>query len=163
MGKEHHTELTLVESTIKANEKQKLRMVEKIKEAMGDLNGKIISALGLTFKPGTDDMRAAPSLVIIPELVKAGATIRAFDPQGLKEAPWRFKDIEENIYYAHDEYDAAAKSDAIVIITDWTSFRNLDFNRLKASMKDNYFFDLRNIYKRSILEDSGFKYYGVGV
>lgn len=162
-GRESGTQMLVIEAAIAANEKQKLYMVDKMRSAMGDLSGKTLAILGVTFKPNTDDMREAPSLVILPQLVSEGAKLRVFDPQGEKQACWRFKDIWDEIYIAKDEYDAMTGADATVIITDWTFFRNLNFERAKAVMKDSFFFDLRNIYKREVVEKYGMHYYGVGV
>ena len=106
IGKAMGANVTLIEQTIQANENQKMKMVEKIKDKMGDLKGKTIGILGLTFKPSTDDMRDASSLVILPELVKSGAKIKAFDPQGERESRWRLKAIESSIEYCEDEYTA---------------------------------------------------------
>nr|WP_317412602.1 UDP-glucose/GDP-mannose dehydrogenase family protein [uncultured Solibaculum sp.] len=162
IAREHGENLTLIETTIQANERQKMRMVEKINDAMGDLSGKVIGVLGLTFKPNTDDMREAPSLVILPELVKRGAAIRAFDPEGTKEGSWRFENIKEHMTFCDDEYCVTQGADAVVILTEWNQFRSLDFDRLKEGMRDHYFFDLRNVYEEAMVEKYGFRYYAVG-
>lgn len=163
MGNQHGVKMRVVESVIEANENQKLRMVEKIKSVMGGLTGKTIAIWGLTFKANTDDMRESPSLVILPELVKSGARLLAFDPQGKKEASWRLKDIERSIIYTDNEYDALKGADALVIITDWSCFKAIDYDRAKQLMAGRYFFDLRNIYRRAEVEKNGFIYTGVGV
>jgi len=162
IAKEHGEIFSLIETTIKANEKQKHKMVEKITNTMGDVNGKTIAVLGITFKPNTDDMREAPSLVILPELAKRGAKIKVFDPEGKKEGVWRFAEIADSLTYCEDEYQAIENTDAIILITEWNQFRNLDFDRVKTITEGRYFFDLRNIYHRSRMEDMGFRYYGVG-
>ncbi|MBR3671073.1 MAG: UDP-glucose 6-dehydrogenase, partial [Spirochaetia bacterium] len=120
---------------------------------------KAIAVLGLTFKPETDDMREAPSLVIVPELIKAGAYIRACDPQGVREAK---KLLPESVEYLDSPYEAAKDADAVVILTEWTQFRGLDLVQLKKQMKGNLFADLRNIYDRALAEKAGFTYIGVG-
>src|SRR6056297_927382 len=158
IGKAMGANVTLIEQTIQANENQKLKMVKKIKEKMEDLNGKKIGVLGLTFKPNTDDMREASSLVILPELVKMGASIKAFDPEGMVESQWRMKAIEDSIEYCKDEYTAISDCDALVILTEWNQFRSLDLEKVKSLMKDHFFFDFRNIYNRRELEDRGFVY-----
>src|SRR6056297_765488 len=158
IGKAMGANVTLIEQTIQANENQKLKMVKKIKEKMEDLNGKKIGVLGLTFKPNTDDMREASSLVILPELVKMGATIKAFDPEGMVESQWRLKAIEDSVEYCEDEYTAISDCDALVILTEWNQFRSLDLEKVKSLMKDHFFFDFRNIYNRRELEDRGFVY-----
>lgn len=154
---------SIVETTVAANEKQKLRMADKIKNAMGDLYNKKLAVLGVTFKPNTDDMRDAPALTILPELANAGARLSIFDPQGEKEGHWRFEDIIESVTFCADEYEAIADCDAIVILTEWNQFRSLDFVKVKEISDAEYFFDLRNIYKRREIENMGFKYFGVGV
>lgn len=163
IAKEHGENITLIETTINANEKQKIKMVEKIKNAMGDLYDKTIAVLGITFKPNTDDMRDSPALVILPELVRCGARLKIFDPEGQKEGVWRFKEISDSIEFCTDEYEAIVDTDAIVIITEWNQFRNFDFDKIKESSKGRFVFDLRNIYERKEMESKGFYYYGVGV
>jgi len=153
----------VISSAIEANEVQKMKMVEKITNAMGDVSGKTFAVLGLTFKPDTDDMRDAPSLVIIPELIKKGAQIRTFCPQGFKESSWRLEKFSDNIKYCTDSYDAAEKSDAVVILTEWNQFRGLDLEKIRSLMKDDFFFDLRNVYAKDALIRKMFRYSGVGI
>lgn len=162
MAKEHNSPITLIEATIEANERQKLLMVKKVKDAIGDLNNKTLAILGVTFKQNTDDMRESPALTIIGELEKLGASFRIYDPQGMKEAKWRLKSIEEKCVYCKNEYEAVKDADALLIITEWNQFRNLDIDSIKNSMKGNFFFDFRNIYDRAYIESKGFNYYAVG-
>lgn len=162
IGRENNSPITLIESTIKANQNQKLKMVEKIEKAMGNVKGKTIAILGLAFKPETDDIREAPSMVIIEELYQRGAKIKAFDPQAMEEVRRKLKHLEE-IIFCKDEYEAIEGADALVIITEWNQFRRLDFKKIKEIMKDNYIFDLRDIYTKEIVEkENGFKYFSVG-
>lgn len=167
IAKKYGEDMLVINAAIKANEKQKNKMIEKIItniSVKNSLEGKTIGVLGLSFKPDTDDMREAPSIDIINGLIKSGAKIQAYCPQGMKEAKWRLKDIEKNIKYMNDEYEVAKDADAIVLITEWTQFRALDLNILKNNMNDNYFFDLRNVYaKRKEEMNKMFKYFGVGV
>lgn len=156
-------EFKVVKSAIEANEVQKMKMVEKIVNAMGSVKGKTIGVLGLTFKPETDDMRDAPSLVILPELIKKGAKIKAFCPQGFKEAKWRLAEYSESIEYCSNSYEAAHDSSAVVILTEWNQFRGLDLDKIKSLMKDEFFFDLRNIYSKDDSIRKIFKYSGVGI
>ena len=137
-------------------------MVDKIVAKMNDLDGKVIAVLGLTFKPNTDDMRDAPALTILPELVKRGAILRAFDPQQHKEAAWRLKDLSDSMTLCESEYHAMEGADAVILLTEWNQFRSLDFKRVKELMKQHFFFDFRNIYNRKDLEADGFIYEGVG-
>ncbi|WP_435308213.1 UDP-glucose dehydrogenase family protein [Sebaldella termitidis] len=163
IGRKNDENLLVIEAAIKANEKQKEKMVEKIVKNMGNnLSGKVIAILGLSFKPETDDMREAPALDIIRGLVKNGAQIKAYCPQGMKEAEWRLKDIEEHIKYCANEYEAVQDTDAAVVVTEWNQFRGMNLKRVKEIMRDNYLFDLRNIYSKSSEAENLFKYFGVG-
>lgn len=154
--------ISLIEATIAANNHQKLKMIDKIIRGMEHVEGKTISVLGLTFKPNTDDMREAPALTIIPELVKKGARIKAFDPESQKEGTWRFEDCMNEMEICSNEYEAITGADAIVILTEWNQFRNLDFDKIKSISKGRILFDLRNIYVRESVERQGFTYFGVG-
>lgn len=162
IAKNHGCSLSIVEATIAANERQKLRLVKKINEVMGDLKDKTITVLGLAFKPETDDMREAPALTIITELAKLGAKFKVYDPKAFKEAKWRFEKINYEIEYCTDEYSAAENSDALIILTEWNQFRNLDLVKIKEKMKGNYFFDFRNIYNAKALKELKFNYYSIG-
>jgi UDPglucose 6-dehydrogenase len=163
IGRKNGENLLVIEAAIKANEKQKEKMVEKIVKNMGnDLSGKVIAILGLSFKPETDDMREAPALDIIKGLVKNGAKIKTYCPQGMKEAKWRLKEIEGHIEYCANEYEAVRDSDAAVVVTEWNQFRGMNLKKVKELMKDNYLFDLRNIYSKSSDAEKLFKYFGVG-
>lgn len=154
--------ITLVEQTVIANENQKHKMVKKIKDAMGNIEGKTLGVLGITFKPNTDDMREAPSLVILDELAKEGVKLKIYDPEGEKEGKWRLEHIKDNIIFCNNEYEAIKDADALVILTEWSQFRNMNLNMVKNSMKDKYFFDFRNVYERAVVEGKGFNYYCVG-
>lgn len=162
IGRDHHQSMPLIETVIQANEEQKKRMVEKIITKMGSLKGKTLAILGITFKPNTDDMREAPSMTILPALMNQGANLRLYDPQGQKEAIWRLKKWRDQWIYCQDEYEAIETADAIVLLTEWNCFRNLDMPRVRSSMRGRYFFDLRNVYNRLYMEKQGFIYEGVG-
>ena len=162
IAKKYGEEFKVIDAAIQANEKQKQKMVEKIVSNMGSVENKIITVLGLSFKPETDDMRDAPSIDIIRGLVKNGARIKAYCPEGIKEAKWRLKDIEESIEYCDNEYIAVKDADATVIITEWNQFRGISLSKVKDLMKGNYLFDLRNIYSKSSEVKKIFNYYGVG-
>jgi UDPglucose 6-dehydrogenase len=162
IGRENNAPITLIESTIKANQNQKLKMVEKIEKAMGNVKNKTITILGLAFKPEADDIREAPLIVIIEELYQRGAKIKAFDPQAMEEAKGKLKHLE-GIMFCKDEYEAIEGANILVIVTEWNQFRRLDFKKIKKLMKDNYIFDLRNIYSKEIIEkENGFRYFSVG-
>ncbi len=165
IGRDYGETLSIVETTIEANERQKIRMVEKIEAGLGgkgSLKGKTIAMLGLAFKPNTDDMRESPAIAVCEGLAARGAKIRAWDPAAMKEAAWRLESIKDAMSFAKDEYDAIDGSDALVLITEWNQFRTLDLDRVKSLLKAPCFFDLRNVYKREEIEGKGFSYFGVG-
>jgi len=162
IGRDYQAPLTLVEGTIRANETHKHRMVEIMEEAMVNLEGKTLAVLGITFKADTDDMREAPSLVILQELAAKGVSLRIFDPQGETEGKWRLASIRDSITFCRDEYEAVAGVDGLVILTDWKRFLSLDLDRVFQSMRDYHFFDFRNMFARETLSQKGFKYVGVG-
>jgi UDPglucose 6-dehydrogenase len=148
----------LVETTIKVNDERKRAMARKVMKALdGDLKGKTVGVLGLTFKPNTDDMRDAPSLAIVPALQDKGARVQAFDPEG-HEARGLLKDVD----FKDDPYAAATGADALVIITEWDQFRALDLDRIKLLMNRPVLIDLRNIYKPVDVRALGFDYTSVG-
>ena len=149
--------LQIVEAVVAVNDQRKLDMARKIETAFGGVKGKTIAVLGLTFKPNTDDMRDAPSLVIIPELQKAGAIIRAYDPEGAREAR-KYLNIEQ----CKDAYDAVQGADGVVILTEWNEFRALDLAKIKAALKTPLMVDLRNIYRPTPMAQAGFRYISVG-
>lgn len=162
-AKELGVELGVIASGILANERQKLRMVEKIEEVLVDVKGKRLGVLGLTFKPETDDMREAPSLVILPELIKRGASILAYDPQGMERAQELLKEWDQDILYCASEYQVTKGAHALILITEWNPFRRLNLRRVKDSMCQPYFFDLRNVYHKEEVEAAGLYYIGVGI
>ncbi len=147
----------IVEAVVAVNESRKLAMAKKIENAFGGVKGKTIAVLGLTFKPNTDDMRDAPSLVIVPALQAAGATIRAYDPEGAKEAKKHL-----NVEMCAGTYETLQGADGVVILTEWNEFRALDFERVKAALKQPLMVDLRNIYRPSQMQEAGFCYVSVG-
>jgi UDPglucose 6-dehydrogenase len=150
--------LNLVETTVRVNEARKKAMAGKVADALsGDLRGKIIGILGLTFKPNTDDMRDAPSLQIIPALQAMGATVQAYDPEG-HEARELLRDVD----FKSGPYEAVAGADCAVIITEWDEFRALDLDRVKLLMRKPVMVDLRNVYKPEELRPRGFTYLSVG-
>ena len=147
----------IVSAVVKVNDERKLAMAEKIERAFGGVSGKTIAVLGLTFKPNTDDMRDAPSLVIVPHLQKKGARIRAYDPEGTSEAK-KHLDID----YCADVNEALSGADGVVILTEWNEFRALDFAKVKALLKTPLMVDLRNIYRPAQMAEEGFTYISVG-
>lgn len=165
IGRDANEPLSIVETTIEINEQQKLRMALKIENGLGgpgSLNGKTIAVLGLAFKPNTDDMREAPALTILPELVSRGARLRVCDPASREEAVWRLENIQDSLTWCENEYDAMKDADALVLMTEWNQYRNLDLDRVKTLLAKPVFFDLRNVYKKQSLEEKGFIFFGVG-
>jgi len=148
----------IVEAVVAVNEARKVRMAEKIERAFGGVRGKTVAVLGLTFKPNTDDMRDAPSLVIVPRLLSAGAAIRVYDPEGAKEAAKHLGGVT----FCASAYDALEGADGVVLLTEWNEFRALDFARMKALLKRPLMIDLRNIYRPAQMEAAGFTYVSVG-
>ena len=162
IAKKYGEEMYVIKAAIDANEKQKRKMVEKIIDKMEGVEGKHIAILGLSFKPDTDDMRDAPSLDIIRGLVEAGAKIQAYCPEGMKEARWRLEDCENSITYCADEYSVVNEADAVVLMTEWNQFRGMNLDKVKARMKGNFYFDLRNVYTRNTHIREEFKYFPIG-
>lgn len=158
-AQEAHAPVTIVEATVASNTNRKKRMAGKVIEACGgDVSGKTIGILGLTFKPNTDDMRDSPSLDIVPALLAAGAKIKAYDPEGMEEAKKELSGIE----MVDGPYAVADHADAIVILTEWDQFRALDFERIATQMKKPVMVDLRNIYNPDDLRKDGFTYVSIG-
>ena len=153
------TPLRIVETVVDVNEKRKAEMAEKIITACGgSVVGKTIAVLGLTFKPNTDDMRDSPSLTIIPALQAAGATIRAFDPEGMPEA----QQLLEDVHWCDDAYDAMTGADAVALVTEWNQFRALNFERAKKVLKAPLMIDLRNVYNPDEMARLNFNYSCIG-
>lgn len=162
IAKKYGEDMYVIKAAIDANEKQKRKMVEKIIDKMEGVEGKHIAILGLSFKPDTDDMREAPSLDIIRGLVQAGAKIQAYCPEGMKEARWRLEDCENSITYCADEYSVVNEADAVVLMTEWNQFRGMNLDKVRARMKGNFYFDLRNVYTRNTHIREEFKYFPIG-
>jgi UDPglucose 6-dehydrogenase len=150
--------IQLVETTVRVNDARKKAMAGKVSGSLGgDLKGKTVGVLGLTFKPNTDDMRDAPSLDIIPALQAMGAHVQAYDPHG-HEAGRYFDGVE----FKSGPYEAVTDADAMVILTEWDQFRALDFERVKLLMRQPVLVDLRNIYRPAEMRAKGFRYCSVG-
>jgi UDPglucose 6-dehydrogenase len=163
LSEEHDVELGVVEAAISANEKQRSIMFHKIKSGLGSLKGKVISILGLSFKPNTDDLREAPSLYLVERLLKEKVRIRTYDPVAMDHAKAMLSPAaRKGVTFCKDPYDAVKGADALVIVTEWNQFRNLDFHKIKGIMRHQVFFDLRNIYDPEKIKSQGFKYFSVG-
>lgn len=152
-------ETRIVDAVIEANELQREAMIPKIERLVGDLSGKKIGVLGLSFKPETDDMRESPAIEIIEAMISRGASVRAFDPVAMDEAKHC---VNKAVEYASDEYDAINGADALVIVTEWNQFRALDMEKVKSLLRAPKIADLRNIYEPEDMRQLGFDYVGVG-
>src|SRR5947209_8645042 len=158
-AQDHAAPLRLVETTAAVNDQRKRAMARKVLQGCGgDIRGKRIALLGLTFKPNTDDMRDAPSLALVAGLRDFGAQVCAYDPEGMENA----REMLDSIDYAEDPYACAKGADALVIVTEWDAFRALDFERIKSALKAPVIVDLRNIYDPADMHRRGFKYLSVG-
>ncbi|WP_339849761.1 UDP-glucose/GDP-mannose dehydrogenase family protein [uncultured Nisaea sp.] len=158
-AQDYKAPLRIVETVVDINDKRKKQMADKVIQACGgSVSGKTVAVLGLTFKPNTDDMRDSPSLDIIPALQAAGATVKAYDPEGMKEARQMLPDVEmcDNAYAPIDG------ADVVVLITEWNEFRALDLKRVKGLLKEPLMVDLRNVYNPEDMAEAGFTYVCVG-
>ena len=152
--------LRLIETTVEVNDARKKAMADRIAVALGgaDLKGKTVALLGLTFKPNTDDMRDAPSLDVAPALIAMGATVQAFDPEGMSEAA----KLLDGVVFREGPYDAVEGADVVVILTEWDQFRALDLDRVKLLLKQPVMVDLRNVYRPDDMKARGFRYTSIG-
>lgn len=156
---ENGYEYSLLKAVQQVNAEARTNFVSKVKQHFGSLKGKTLAVLGLAFKPDTDDMRDAPSIDIIAALEKMGAAVRVFDPIAMEKAKPK---LSSSVTYASDAYEAAKGSDAVLIVTEWNEFRQLDLVRLAKGMKNLVLFDGRNVYEPSAVRALGFMYYGIG-
>lgn len=159
-ARKHGYTMQIVEAVEQVNEQQKSIVFEKLQQALGDLQGKIIAVWGLSFKPETDDMREAPALVVIERLLEAGAIVRAYDPAAMSECQRRIGD--KPVFYAKTMYEATAGADAIALITEWKEFRMPDWATLHRTMRGNLLVDGRNIFDREEITAAGFVYRAIG-
>lgn len=157
---ENNYSLQILKAVESVNDNQKSVLFNKIyKHFNGELKGKTFAFWGLSFKPNTDDMREAPSLVLIKKLLDAGARVKAYDPVATEETQRRIGDV---IYYAKDQYDAILDADALLLVTEWSEFRVLNYDLIERLLKNKLIFDGRNIYERAEMKEKGFTYYSVG-
>lgn len=160
IGQDFESPIRIVEAVIDINDKRKKAMAQRVIDVCGgDVKGKKIAILGVTFKPNTDDMRDAPSLDIIPALQKAGADVYAHDPEGVTMA----KPLLPDVTWCHSSYEACQDADAVCLITEWDIYRALDLGRIHSSMKTPNFVDLRNVYAKANMQEKGFNYSAIGI
>jgi UDPglucose 6-dehydrogenase len=158
-ARQHEAPQSIVETVLAVNAARKKEMAQRVIEACGgSVQDKTIAVLGLTFKPNTDDMRDAPALDIIPTLQQAGATIRAYDPEGMNEA----RKLLPNVEFCAGAYEAMRGADAVVIVTEWNEFRALDLGQIKSLLRQPVIVDLRNVYSPAEMQAAGFKYRSIG-
>jgi len=158
IAEQYGYDFQLLKATHNINEDQKKHFVEIIKNKLGNLSGKTLGVLGLSFKPNTDDMRFAPSTYIISELQTLGAKIKAYDPEAMEKS----KETLKNINYCNDPYETAKDADALLILTEWNEFKEIDIKKLKNSMISNIIIDGRNIYDPSHMKELGIDYVSIG-
>ena len=160
IAQEHGVSSRIVEAVIEVNAAQKARMIKKIRMALGGSEaGKTIAVLGLTFKPETDDMRDAPALAILPALIDKGAIIKAHDPQGMEEAK---ELLSDSVNYHEDIMSTVENADAVILMTEWNTYRGMNLKNIREAMAGKAFIDLRNVYEAEQMEEAGFEYHCVG-
>jgi UDPglucose 6-dehydrogenase len=158
-AREAKTPLSLIEQVEKVNTERKIAMISRVEKAVGGkVRGKTIAILGVTFKPNTDDMRDAPSLVLIPMLLERGANVRAYDPKGEETARRHIEGVE----WCKSALEAVEGADAVVVLTEWNEFRGLDLGALREAMRGDILIDLRNVYSPQSARDAGFQYSSIG-
>jgi UDPglucose 6-dehydrogenase len=158
-GREYNLPLHIASAASRVNEERKDAMASRVIAALhGNVEGKTVGVLGLTFKPNTDDMREAPSLRLISALARAGARIRAYDPEGMGRA----RPLLSSVLFCDNPYDCAQGADALVLVTEWESFRALDLERLRGCLRHPVVVDLRNIYTPEEMAACGYVYFSVG-
>jgi UDPglucose 6-dehydrogenase len=181
IGQDHGVGMSIVDSVVRANEAQRIRVVQKIEARLSGLADKVVGVLGLAFKQGTDDIRESPAVAVILEIIRKGGRVRVFDPQAMDnarklpfakipsvaggpagEADRAFASGPARLLYGTDEYDAARGADAVVVLTEWNQFRHLDLARIAGSMRGRFFFDFRNLYEPAELAKAGLAYEGLG-
>jgi UDPglucose 6-dehydrogenase len=160
LGKTIHSPASIVEAVIAVNSAQRLRMVEKVEQALGSLEGKTIGILGLTFKPNMSDVRESPAIDLVKTLLRKGARVKAYDPEGMEEFSKAVNDT--GVSYCATPYDAAQGAEALILVTEWNEFRNLELRKMKSLLENPLIVDLRNIYEPELMAELGFTYIGVG-
>ena len=160
IAESHHYDFEILRSVLHVNDRQRISLVPKLKNYFGDdISGKHFALWGLSFKPNTDDIREAPALYIIRQLLDAGATITAYDPEGMENA---HRELGDAIRYASDQYAALHNADALLIATEWQAFRTPDFDKMASLMRHKAIFDGRNLYNLETMQETGFYYNSIG-
>ncbi|CAM1368967.1 UDP-glucose 6-dehydrogenase [Tenacibaculum soleae] len=163
IAEENNYKAQLIESVENVNNRQKFVIAEKIIKRFGEnLSGKVFGLWGLAFKPGTDDMREAPAIYVVNELVKRGAKVKAYDPKAMEEAQLFYLKGVKGVSYCNSKYEVLGDAEALIMLTEWKEFRSPDFSEIKQQLKNPIVFDGRNQYNAFKLEDKGFEYYQIG-
>jgi len=163
IAEKHDYDATLITAVENVNDRQKVVISNKVVKRFGeDLSGKIFGIWGLAFKPGTDDMREAPAIYVIKELVKRGASVVAYDPKAMKESQHFYLKGEKNIRYVDSKYNVLDNANALILLTEWKEFRSPDFEEIKSQLITPIIFDGRNQYGIFNLKEKGFEYYQIG-
>lgn len=160
MGRVKGVNLSLIEATIRGNDKRKIQMARRILEEVADIKNPVVGVLGAAFKGGTDDCRESPAMQIIQILLEKGASIRLYDPEALENAK---KILDDKVYYAKDMYDALENADVMAVLTEWEDFKELDLEKAKTLLKNPKIVDLRNLVNRVKAIDLGFEVKSIGV
>ena len=162
IGKNNDCEMSIVNSAVKFNDDLKDILIKKIKNKLGNVKGKTISILGLSFKPETDDIRESPAIKIIKKLINMGVKIKVYCPKGMEKTKRELKNYSDFIKFCENEYECAKNSDCLILTTEWEQFKNMDLKRIKNVMKSNYFFDFRNMFSDNENIRNYFHYYPIG-
>ena len=158
IARDHGLRFKIMDAVIEANDDTRNRMLDKISDAFGGLDGRTVAVLGLSFKPETDDIRESPALTVVDGLRESGATVRAFDPAAMEAC----RELWDDVVFCDSPYDAADGADGVVILTEWNRFRFLDTDRLKKLLSTPLIVDLRNIYEPGKMGAAGFRYVSLG-
>jgi UDPglucose 6-dehydrogenase len=158
-GLDHNFDFSVIDAVLKVNSKQRIKLLDKILDYFGDIKGKKFALWGLAFKPDTDDIREAPALYLIDELIRRGAKVVAFDPEAMDNVK---KQLGDKIEYVENQYEALDGADALLIATEWSAFKNPDFNLIKSKLKIPLIFDGRNVFILSDMQEKGFYYSSIG-
>jgi UDPglucose 6-dehydrogenase len=159
-AEEVNYDFRILEAVMNVNEEMKIYLIPKIKAYYnGDLKGRHFALWGLAFKPNTDDIREAPALYLIKELLNAGATVSAYDPEAMANVK---EIVGDTIQFAHSQYDAIGGADALIIATEWSEFRTPDFEKLTRGLKDKVIFDGRNLFDLQFIKQQGYYYFSIG-
>jgi UDPglucose 6-dehydrogenase len=158
IGKSNNYPFRILPDVLAINENQRKLFIQKVQKAVGNLKGKTLAIWGLSFKPNTDDMREAPSLTILPALLSKGAKLKAYDPVSMGAARKLFKDVK----FCKNPYEAAQGADAVLVLTEWNEFKQVDFQKLRTTVHQPILIDGRNMYEAQEMAEKGFTYLGMG-